>query len=107
VRGVGVDPMRERLTTVSGFSFKNFYVEIAGSIQDPQKPTSSCQSPHFGKISEMKSISKPPLPIELYTICQNVSLDNFRKKSSLFHPRVFAQRWLCKAIKNRTISDLP
>ncbi len=39
----------------------------------------SCHSTHFGKISEMKSISKPPLPIEIYTICQNVSLDNFRK----------------------------
>jgi hypothetical protein len=40
----------------------------------------TCQSPHFGNISEIKSISKPPLPIELYTICQNVSLDNFRKE---------------------------
>jgi hypothetical protein len=35
--------------------------------------------PHSGKFFEMKSISKPPLPIEIYTICQNVSLDNFRK----------------------------
>jgi hypothetical protein len=43
------------------------------------KVTTSCQSPHFGKIPEIESISKPPLPIELYTICQNVSLDYFRK----------------------------
>ena len=29
----------------------------------------------------MKKISKPGLPIEIYTICQNLSFDNFRKNS--------------------------
>ena len=38
--------------------------------------------PYFFKIPEIKSISKPPLPIEIYTICQNLSLDNFRKEVS-------------------------
>ena len=46
------------------------------------KPTITCQSPDFAKISEIKSIFKPPLPIELYTICQNAPLDNF--SSNLF-----------------------
>jgi hypothetical protein len=32
-------------------------------------------SPHFGKISEMKSISEPLLPKEIHTHCQNLSLD--------------------------------
>ena len=30
----------------------------------------------------MKSISKPPLPIELYTICHNLSPEQYRKNSS-------------------------
>jgi len=50
------------------------------SLKAP-KGQRACQFAHFGKISEMKSISKPPLPIEIYTICQNLSFDNFRKKS--------------------------
>jgi len=41
----------------------------------------TCHSPHSDKISEMKSISKPPIPIEIYTICQNLSFDNFRKEA--------------------------
>jgi hypothetical protein len=29
----------------------------------------------------MESISKPPLPIEIYTVCQNRSPEEYRKKS--------------------------
>ena len=43
------------------------------------KAQRSCQSPNLAKIQEMKSISKPPLPIELYTICQNMSPEEYRK----------------------------
>jgi hypothetical protein len=49
---------------------------------------STCQSPHLAKIQDIESISEPPLPIELYTICQNVSLDNFRKALMKFHPQI-------------------
>jgi hypothetical protein len=41
------------------------------------------QSLHFGKISEMNSISKPPLPIEIYTLSQNLSPDDYRKEDSM------------------------
>jgi hypothetical protein len=40
--------------------------------------------PHFAKISEIKNISKPPLAIELYTICPNVSFNDFRKEAIPF-----------------------
>ena len=32
-----------------------------------------CHFPNFGKISEMKSISKSRLAVEIYTTCQNLS----------------------------------
>jgi len=38
---------------------------------------------HSGKIQGMKSISKPRLVIEIYTICQNLSPKEYRKKSFL------------------------
>ncbi len=31
----------------------------------------ACQSPHFVEMSGMKSIFKPRLPIQIYSICQN------------------------------------
>jgi hypothetical protein len=40
----------------------------------------SCHSTHLAKFPEMKSISKPRLPIEIYTICQKMSLEEYRKK---------------------------
>ena len=40
-------------------------------------------SPRFAKISEMKIISKSPLPIEIYTLCQNLSPDDY---GSISHP---------------------
>jgi len=40
-----------------------------------EKCHEACQSPHFGKISEMKSISEPLSPIEIHTHWQNLSLD--------------------------------
>jgi hypothetical protein len=49
----------------------------------------ACQSPHFVEISGMKSMSNPPLPIELHTICQNLSSDDYRKNSLLFQ-EIFA-----------------
>ncbi len=36
------------------------------------KIRTTCQSSHFGKISEMKSISKAPLPIEISALCKNL-----------------------------------
>ena len=57
-----------------------------GGPLGPVKVKEACQSPHLAKIQEIKSISKPPLPIQLYTICQNVSLDNFRKCSFAGNP---------------------
>ena len=40
---------------------------------------------HLAKIAEMKSISKPHLLVEVYTICQNLSSEEYRKNS--FFPR--------------------
>ena len=42
----------------------------------------SCHCPHLAKIQQMKAISEPLLPTVIYTICQNLSLDDFRKKFS-------------------------
>jgi hypothetical protein len=42
--------------------------QYLGGGPDLSKLAIACQYPQFGKISEMKSISKPPLPIEIYTI---------------------------------------
>ena len=41
----------------------------------------ACQSLHFAKISQMKSLSKPRLPIKIYTIRQNLPPEEFRKKA--------------------------
>ena len=41
-----------------------------------------CQSPHLAKFPGMKSISKPPLPIEIFALCQNLSLDNYSNIAS-------------------------
>jgi hypothetical protein len=46
-------------------------VWIAGKIGNRRDRTTL----HFGKISEMKSRSKPPLPIEIFPLCQNLSPD--------------------------------
>jgi hypothetical protein len=40
----------------------------------------------------MKSISKPRLPIEIYTTCQNLSPEEFRKKS-LKKPPLSFKKW--------------
>ena len=45
------------------------------------KLQSTCHSMHLAKIPEMKSISKPRLPIEIFTICQELSLEEYRKKA--------------------------
>jgi len=34
---------------------------------------------HFSKVFEMKIISEPLLAIEIYSICQNLSPDHFKK----------------------------
>ena len=39
----------------------------------------ACQSSHLAKIQEKRPISKSPLPKEIYTICQNMSLDDFKE----------------------------
>jgi hypothetical protein len=39
----------------------------------------ACHFPKFGKISEMKNISKPRLAIEIYTFGENISTYDFRK----------------------------
>jgi len=36
---------------------------------------------HFAKIQGMKSISKPRLPIEIYTFLEFMSTEDFRKNS--------------------------
>ena len=40
-----------------------------------------CHFIHLAKIPRMKSISKPPLPPEIYPFRQNLSTDDFRKES--------------------------
>ena len=47
----------------------------------------TCQYLHLAKIQEIKCISKPPLRKEIYTICQNLSLDNYRKEHSTGSPQ--------------------
>jgi len=39
-----------------------------------------CQSTHLARIQGMKRISEPPLLIEVYTICQNLPLEEYRRK---------------------------
>jgi hypothetical protein len=39
----------------------------------------ACHFMHLAKIAGMKSISKPRLPIEIYTICQILSPEEYRK----------------------------
>jgi hypothetical protein len=56
---------------------------LAGLL-GPLKVKEESQSPHLAKIQGMKRISDPPLPIEVYTIFQNLSLEELRKNSSLF-----------------------
>jgi hypothetical protein len=41
----------------------------------------SCHYVELSKISKMKSISKPLLPIGICTLCQNLSPDDYRNKS--------------------------
>jgi hypothetical protein len=40
-------------------------------------------SPHLAQNSRMKIISEPPLPIEVYTISQNLSLEEVRPPALL------------------------
>ena len=51
---------------------------------DLLKAAITCHCLHFGKISEIKSLFKPPFPIEIYTIRRNPSPDDFRKNSLVF-----------------------
>ena len=51
---------------------------LVGRIGIP-KLNIACQSPHLLEIQDIESISEPPLPKVIYTICQNLSLDDFRK----------------------------
>jgi len=41
----------------------------------------ACNYTHLAKIQEMKSISKPRLPFEIYDFQEIMSTDDFRKKS--------------------------
>jgi hypothetical protein len=42
-----------------------------------------CHCTHLAQNSRMKIISEPPLPIEVYTICQNLSLEEVRPPAPL------------------------
>jgi len=53
-----------------------------GGAFEPSKVNLSCQFPHLAKIQEIKSISKPRLPIEIYTVCQNLSTEDSNKDST-------------------------
>jgi hypothetical protein len=50
-----------------------------GGVFGPPKLAIACQSLLFGKTFEMENISGPRFPIEIYTICQNLSLNDYRK----------------------------
>ena len=47
-----------------------------------EKLKRSCHSPHLAKIQEMKGISESPLPMVIYTICQKLSVEEYRKYSA-------------------------
>ena len=60
--------------------------EPLGTINKCQR---SCQSPHFDKISEMKSISKHHrLSIEIHIFREIMSTEDFRQYSPFFHGNV-------------------
>jgi len=48
----------------------------------PQNDRDPFQSPHFAKIFQMKTISKPRLAIEIFTNPHNLSTEEFRKNYS-------------------------
>jgi hypothetical protein len=53
------------------------------TIVEEEKARISCHSPHHGKISEIKSISKPRLPIEIYTLWEIMLSVDYRKENSM------------------------
>jgi hypothetical protein len=60
----------------------NVVMGLDSLLQERKRPRISHISIwlHLAKIQEIKSISEPPLPKEIYTIWQKLSLDTFRKK---------------------------
>ncbi len=53
-------------------------------------------SPHLAEIQDIESISKPQLPGEIYTICQNLSLEEYRKEYSTGSTQNLLTRQLIK-----------
>jgi len=63
--------------------------QILGVPWGRQKVKEACHYTHLGNIQEMKSISKPRLPFEIYTFAEIMLADDFRKKFSKKHPSLF------------------
>ena len=51
------------------FRLNRAKIPYPGGTTDRSEILLTCRSPRLPKIQEIKSISEPPLPIELYTIC--------------------------------------
>jgi len=70
-------------------------IPYLGGLTERAEVLLTCQSPTLAKIRGMKSISKPRLPIEIYTICQILSPEETRKEP-LFSRGRFALLPNCK-----------